>query len=280
MIGAALKQLRIDKGLTQEQMVHGIISESSYSKIERGIHDIDAQTLIDILTANGFDVVDFLKEIGNQPIEKSPEIELYRQIDEAENQNNLKELDQLVEKIENYKGKSSFSLQLKLERAYVSITHSNKHISSKFKKKVKSVLMKEDWTEFSYHYLSEAIIFLNVEDAYYVMNSAWRAYEKNPEWGIFTIQFLGRATINFLNLCYRQKGKKKYVDQAVEFLQNSLPQDSTAGMNNILATYYEALFDGDEEMCNMIIKILDKSGYLFLIQDTLASNQDNIRKQG
>ena len=41
------------------------------------------------------------------------------------------------------------------------------------------------------------------------------------------------------------------------------------GFYGIIATYYEALFDNDQETKDMIVKILKKSGYLPLIQDTL-----------
>ena len=41
-IGEALKQIRKQAGLTQTQMTAGLITESFYSKVERGVHAIDA----------------------------------------------------------------------------------------------------------------------------------------------------------------------------------------------------------------------------------------------
>lgn len=59
-VGEALKQLRSQLGLTQEQMAAGIISESYYSKVERDLHVIDAKSLIMILKVHDIDMSNFL----------------------------------------------------------------------------------------------------------------------------------------------------------------------------------------------------------------------------
>ena len=48
-IGEALKEERRSLGLTQEQFIKGIISESFYSKVERGKNEIVAVDLLKIL---------------------------------------------------------------------------------------------------------------------------------------------------------------------------------------------------------------------------------------
>ncbi|WP_431462547.1 helix-turn-helix transcriptional regulator [Lactobacillus crispatus] len=65
-IGEALKSLRLHAGMTQTQMAAGIVTESFYSKVERGVHAIDANTLIKILTVHHFDVTKFFEQISNQ----------------------------------------------------------------------------------------------------------------------------------------------------------------------------------------------------------------------
>ena len=45
-IGEALKSLRLHAGMTQTEMAAGIVTESFYSKVERGVHAIDANVLI------------------------------------------------------------------------------------------------------------------------------------------------------------------------------------------------------------------------------------------
>lgn len=48
-IGELLKSTRLNAGWTQKEMAAGVVSESFYSKVERGIHNIDADTLVKLL---------------------------------------------------------------------------------------------------------------------------------------------------------------------------------------------------------------------------------------
>ena len=48
-IGEALKKERIRMGLTQDEMADGIIKKSHYSKVERNIEGISADSLFKIL---------------------------------------------------------------------------------------------------------------------------------------------------------------------------------------------------------------------------------------
>lgn len=269
-IGEALKQLRLHAGLTQEEMAAGLMSESFYSKVERDIHKIDANLLVELLVTHHFDVVSFFTKISNQDIRTEPNFELMNQISFAQNRKDLNALDKIASEIKNGKVESSFWLQFRLENAYAWVLHSNKMISPELKKKVKSIIVDENWNRTAYHYLSQAVIFLDIDGAYQLVDSAFRAYEKKPETDTFTLQFVAMIAVNFLNCCYHQRDKiqKKYVDRAVSFLRE-LPKDGAIGINSVLGTYYEAVFSGDKDMAEMVIKVLKKSGYLSLIEDTL-----------
>ena len=65
-IGEALKKERLRLGLTQEEMVQGVIHNGHYSKIERGIEGISAESLFKILFAHQIDLDDFLTLIKDQ----------------------------------------------------------------------------------------------------------------------------------------------------------------------------------------------------------------------
>ena len=65
-IGEALKKERIRMGLTQDEMADGIIKKSHYSKVERNIEGISADSLFKILFLHNIDLDVFLNEIKDE----------------------------------------------------------------------------------------------------------------------------------------------------------------------------------------------------------------------
>ena len=79
-IGEALKSLRLHAGMTQTEMAAGIVTESFYSKVERDIHEIDANLLIRILSKHHFDVGSFFSQVNNSDNTTDPDFDLMNQI--------------------------------------------------------------------------------------------------------------------------------------------------------------------------------------------------------
>lgn len=109
-IGKTLKQYRLHAGLTQSQMTAGLVTESFYSKVERGVHSINADTLIDILIAHHFDVIEFFTRLGYQDKIADPNYPLQVQISFAQNRKDIKALDKIAEKIRSGGGTRSIIL--------------------------------------------------------------------------------------------------------------------------------------------------------------------------
>ncbi len=266
-IGEALKQTRLRAGLTQKEMAAGIITPSAYSKIERGVHSVDAEVLISILSEHHFDVTGFFAQFNFQTSKEEPNFELLNQISFAQNKKDLEALDKISAQVKKY-GKIPFNIEFRLQDAYAWVLHSNKMVTPEMKKKIKSLILNKEWDRPTYHYLSQAIILLDIDDAYYYVDSAFKAFHKNKIQDTFTLQFVALIAVNFLNCCYHQHASNAYAKRAIDFLR-SLPLDPVIGFYSIIATYYEALFDNDQETKDMVVKILKKCGYLPLIQDTL-----------
>ncbi|MCO0806619.1 helix-turn-helix transcriptional regulator [Lactobacillus helveticus] len=93
-IGEALKSLRLHAGMTQTQMAAGIVTESFYSKVERGVHAIDANILIKILAAHHFDVTNFFEQISNQQTTE-PFFNMAGEITYAQNNRDVQALDKI-----------------------------------------------------------------------------------------------------------------------------------------------------------------------------------------
>ena len=63
-IGELLKDYRIKQGKTQREFIAGIVSQSYYSKVEKEIHRITADDLLEILNHNGIPVKEFFEKSG------------------------------------------------------------------------------------------------------------------------------------------------------------------------------------------------------------------------
>lgn len=274
-VGEALKQMRLQAGLTQTEMTAGVVSESFYSKIERGVHAVDVQVLINILSAHHMDVVHFFSLLNFQKSETEPNFEIINQISFAQNKKDISALDKIKKELENLGGgKMPFYLRFRLENAYAWIYHSNRFVSGAMKRKIKSVILDENWNRPAYHYLSQAVVMLDINESFYLVKSAFKAYEKNKENDAFTLQFVALIAVNYLNCCYHQKADKEYAQVAIDFLK-TLPVDPVIGFYRIIGTYYEAVFSNNTKIRDMIIEILKRIDYYSLIQDTVEDIKTN-----
>lgn len=267
-IGEQLKKLRLHAGLSQTEMAAGLISESYYSKVERGKHGIDADVLIDLLAKHHFGVIEFFNNLVNQNSDQNPDFELINEITFAQNRKDVTALDKISAKVEKMEGEVSDNVKIRLARAYAWIYHSNDMVSDEIKQAVKKTLNRGDWGRSIYFYLASSVILLNISDAYQFVDEAFRSWESHPKNDIFSLLGMGLIAVNFLNCCYHEQARPQYYYRAINFLKE-LPIDPAIGLNKILGRYYEALFTDDKQTMNLIIEILKDTGYYSTIQDTV-----------
>lgn len=268
-IGEALKSLRLHAGMTQTQMAAGIVTESFYSKVERGVHAIDADILIKILLVHHFDVTKFFEQIGNQQ-SMEPYFNMAGKIIFAQNNKDLQTLNEIKSKIQDDKQAPQW-LKYRLELAYAWTLRSDDQISPEVKEKVKGLIVSENWDRTSYHFLSQAVIFLDIDDAKQLVDSAFSAYRKHPAIDTFTLQFLATTAINYLNCCYHQHADRSYTLNALKFLHELLP-DPSIGLQKLLGLFYGAVFDRDEERAKRLKAVIENCGYAKIIDDVQVIN--------
>lgn len=267
-IGEALKSYRLHAGLSQKEMAAEVMSQSFYSKVESGMHNIDAEQLMELLTVHHFDVIKFFSQLSNQSVnEYNSFYDLESEITFAKNTKNLAKLQEVEEKVKT-EGDIPEWLQFRIELAYAWVTHSNERISPELQEKLRKLIVDENWDRLSFYFLSQAVILLNIDDAKFLTNSAFAAFKKNPATDPFTLQFVSWIAVNYLNCCYHEKVDKSYTTDAIAFLRG-LPVTPEIGFSDILATYYEALFNDDKKTASEVVDILKKGKYIALIQDTL-----------
>lgn len=266
-IGEQLKKLRLHAGLSQTEMAAGLISESYYSKVERGKHGIDADVLIDLLAKHHFGVIEFFNNLVNQNSDQNPDFELINEITFAQNRKDVKALDNISARVEKME-KVNEAVKIRLARAYAWIYHSNNMVSDEVKKAVKQRLSKGDWGRSVYFYLAASVILLDINDAYVFVDQAFRSWERNPKNDTFSLQSTGLIAVNFLNCCYHQQARPQYYRRAINFLEK-LPIEPAIGLDKVLGRYYEALFSNDKQTMGLVIELLKDTGYYSIIQDTV-----------
>lgn len=264
-IGQLLREYRFHVGFTQKEMAADVISESFYSRVERGTREIDAKDLVKLLEVHKFDVATFFRRLS-----KSDEsyFETESQIVFAMNTKNIAKIHEIERELRKEGINPPNWLEFRLKLASAWITHSSEEVSPAMQDKIKKLIINENWDRTSFYFLSQAVILMNINDARKLIDSAYQAFYRNPSTDAPILETISIMAINYMNCCYHEKVGKEYIVSSVKFLR-SLPITPEIGFFSILCTYYEALFDHDQHLQECIIDILQRSRYLSLIQDTI-----------
>lgn len=266
-IGGLLKSMCLHSGLTQHEMAAGLMSDSFYSKVERGVHSIDADLLLRLLAAHHFDFIKFASTMINQKA-ADPYFEISNQITFAQVTKDKDKLDEIVETLPSKEDELPPWLRLQIEQAYAWITYFDARISPEFKERIHKLIITDDWDASSFKFLSLTMIFLDTDVAYELANSAYAAYKKDPKTDYTTMAMIATVAVDFLNICYHRHVDKKFTKTSIDFLLY-LPPDPSLGFKKMLAVYYQALFDHNQKTVDMFITILKKCDLYSLIKDTV-----------
>ena len=99
-ISRVLKQTRKSLGLTQKKFIHGVVTTSFYSKVERGINKISAVDFLKIMMLNKVKVDEIIKQLFEQSSYMKNEPDLSVQILTAFNKKDKEIVSLLNKKIQ------------------------------------------------------------------------------------------------------------------------------------------------------------------------------------
>lgn len=218
-------------------------------------------TLIKILTVHHFDVTNFFEQISNQQ-SNEPFFDMAGKITYAQNNKDLMALNSIKVKIQNG-GEPPLWLKYRPELAYAWVLRSNDQVSPEMKKRIKGLIVNENWDRTSYHFLSQAVIFLDIDDAKRLVDTAYAAYRKHPA---VTLQFVALIAVNYLNCYYHHHVDKSYGLNTFKFL-HELPAEPAIGLNKLLGLFYEVLFDHNVKEVEKLKQIISDCGYGKVIDD-------------
>lgn len=271
-IGESLKKIRKNIGLTQSEMIlHGkIISVSQYSKIENGIHDIDASTLFEILAAHSeIDGNNLIEKIQSYYFKKYNKHE--SNISSAEHlsyrlmlafyNNDLDNAIKIKKKIDSVQ--TSKELKLRAIITVAVLNHTLDKLDDKTKEEISYNAFKNDsWTENrdSLRLFSNAMSIIDPAVLPDLMDNVLRTYKKI---NAFSIKIQERISSICINYLYVSKKNLKDINlnniyKVTTYLEK-IDEVPSLMFNKILGHYFYSWFNKDYKEVQNIKKILKLS---------------------
>lgn len=261
-IGQALKEERQKLGLTQEQMIKGIINKGHYSKIERGLESISIDTLFRIILKHHIDISDFFNKVKYDyyTSEDKKAEELKQKMLHAFNNNQREKVGIYLNEILDLKEHQLFKYRTIISIA--SLENSLSDLSLAFKNKIVTRFSEhENWVENigALQLFSDCMKIFSLEQVDYFLGQLLKHYQKNS----CSESMRERVAIicnNYLCYCYKQKLNGDNIGAALDYLA-SLETTTHFLLYRICHELYFNLFSGNTEKATQIKKLLMKCGY-------------------
>ncbi len=276
-IGEALKQTRKSMKLSQTEMAGDVLSTSYYSKIERGLNDIQTQDLIDLLKQHGLQASIFLERIENEDSENDlahKNLIWQKQLEDAYYHQQIERLEDLKIEIGKYKNQSQniFNLYALVVFSIASLKKQIDQISENIKRQVRQIVFDSDeWSESTLQIFAMTMMIYAPEDMDFLINSIFRTYRHNVSNLSGQLQeIMSAIAINYLANVYVQR-RKIDLNLIYDFI-SKLPEIPRNAFAKIVSNYYHYCFDGKNEEVDQIIEFMKSNGMSHLIKNFIVEN--------
>lgn len=265
-IGAALKVTRKKLNLSQSEMAGNILTKSYYSKIERGIHEINAQDLIDILNLHGIRIQDFCEEFNfeKNTFGKSNFDHLHRLVGNAYYQKDTDGLLKVIDAIDKFpnsqNNRLARGLRVEAKLLYQGLKYGPEKIDEETIREVKQLMFNSDnWDELSLTLLSVSLSFFKNDElsaiikAIVTRNKPDKLTSRNRE-------IVSSILINYLAYSYNRKITKGAALSLTFSWLSELDSSPKNCLTKIYANYFQMLLSGNKEKANQIRQFLNDNG--------------------
>lgn len=255
-IGQGLKKIRKNLNLSQTEMAGDVLTKSYYSKIERGIHEINASDLIQILQLHHVDINDFFASLGvkNTGINKEKWIAKIRQAyynqDLAQIRKLKKELAEV--KADNYTHRVLEAIASVVE---LEVNRGKKDLPVDQKDHIKALIFETDnWNKDSLELFSLSFSFWKVEERAEIVRSILKKYDNIQSCSQRIQNLVSAILVNYLAYSIRNH----VIDdtetiQKIFTLLKKLPEIPDNCFAKVMKNFYQAYFTGDNEKIQSII---------------------------
>lgn len=250
-IGEILKSIRKEAGLSQSEMCEGVLSVSAYSKIERDIHQIDIDTLYEILGRNSsiIDVKTFLYELLYSS--NGEEDQLYLEINLAYLSKDLQALNKLKNKI-----KKNFSDEQLLNTVNLALLSLEQvdidevgPMKSYINKQIMTLRSVEVWNLSSLNQLKMLLPFLEINESKFYLIKLWKNYQKSQKRSLTFLEVYVETLLIYCEVLLKRHSPKAYFDQPLKLVDNIIMKTDLGSLFGfgIKAKKIKALINEDSE---------------------------------
>ena len=265
-IGEVLKEIRVQAGLTQKEMCDGVCSVSAYSKIERGVHEIDIETLISILSRNSVMLV--IEDLFKTLLVNSTKINgggkdapIAIDLNMAFMANDLDALNKLKIKIHALPDNKKLLENWKLMYSSLSKKDKSFSLNQSAKKKIESFRRVENQNIISLTQLQLLLPYLSSEESFLYIKIIWdKVNFKYLEVSNIPFIFLKsyvKVIILHLELLLKRHAKKEDFKEPLEIINTILKNVDYQPIVSlgIKAKKIESIINRDEKTYKKIIKV-------------------------
>lgn len=248
MIGEHLKEIRIAKNISQEEMTAGIIDRSFYSRIENGRSAISTDDLMRILYNYELSIVEFLQNCGDT----EPKLENYQdQITAAYLHKDIALLQKMraCVKFEDPRVKELISFLINELKGSATL--------EQFKKLKHSFLKSNKWDEETMWLLFHIMCWYEFTDLQNLIDMILKQF--NPQSATDRMQELVvRIAIRYLDICLKQNTKNYECEKIIQLIK-VMPNSTKMRMYKIITVYYDKLlhhcYDEADDIASLLIKM-------------------------
>lgn len=259
LIGEALKETRKSLNLSQTEMAGNILTKSYYSKIERGIHEINANDLLEILALHQINLNDFFSKVSNQEkeIDKEKWVSKLRQ---SFYHHDEREIGRLKKELESVKA-DQYTIKILsaiIELLEIGIDGNLDDLSQDRRTYIKSIIFEtEDWNEDNLRLFSLCLSIWNVEERESIIESILQKYRKIENYPQIYQDLVSAILVNYLSYSIRSSTENlKLVDEIIKLL-NRLPTVPNNCWGKIMASFYGAYFKDEQKKMESILTFFE-----------------------
>lgn len=253
-IGTQLKRIRNLYGLTQTEMSAGVITEPFYSRVERGVSEMKVEDLLAVLEHNNISLYDFFEVFDDDMINQ---FGLHNQIIEAVVLRDLKTLKKLAKQDCAH---GNTKLQLELQLVIAELEDRVGELSDSVQRDMKyGILQVGAWSRKSLWEFLITIPLYGYSELQLLMTNIVDWQRSGVYLDSLTMEMLAAVVIAYVRRCFEEK---EFIEarKMLEFIEQ-LPDVPVIMLQKLLAYYYVALLDDDQDKIEQIKKVLQLNGY-------------------